>query len=84
MYIHVQLRTIVMYNVILCNGTILHEPGAVYICTCSEASSKSVVDGSGCVDEEQYVFLKRMCQVLVHLGTSQLAKLWVLPIVRLW
>ena len=29
------------------------------------------------VDEVQYVFLKRMCQVLVHLGTSQLGPLWV-------
>ena len=29
------------------------------------------------VVEEQYIFLKRVCQVLVHLGTSQLAPLWV-------
>ena len=29
------------------------------------------------VDETQYVFLKRVCQVLVELGTSQLSLLWV-------
>ena len=29
------------------------------------------------VDEQQYVFLKRICQVLVHLGVSQLGPLWV-------
>ena len=29
------------------------------------------------VDEVQYVFLKRVCQVLVELGTSQIARLWV-------
>ena len=29
------------------------------------------------VDETQYVFLKRACQVLVELGTSQIARLWV-------
>ena len=29
------------------------------------------------VDETQYVFLKRVCQVLVELGTSQIARLWV-------
>jgi exportin-5 len=28
------------------------------------------------VDEVQYVFLKRVCQVLVELGTSQIARLW--------
>ena len=27
--------------------------------------------------DEDYVFLKRLCQVLVHLGVSQLAPLWV-------
>ena len=27
--------------------------------------------------EEQYIFLKRVCQLLVHLGISQLAPLWV-------
>ena len=36
----------------------------------SYANSQGVV-------EEQYVFLKRMCQVLVQLGISQLAPLWV-------
>ena len=29
------------------------------------------------IDEEQYVFLKRICQVLTHLGVSQLGPLWV-------
>ncbi len=29
------------------------------------------------MDEAQYVFLKRVCQVLVHLGVSQLGPLWV-------
>ena len=29
------------------------------------------------VDETQYMFLKRACQVLVELGTSQIARLWV-------
>ena len=29
------------------------------------------------VVEEQYVFLKRVCQLLVQLGISQLAPLWV-------
>jgi exportin-5 len=28
------------------------------------------------VDEGQYVFIKRVCQVLVELGTSQIARLW--------
>lgn len=36
-----------------------------------------VLQVSGDVDEEQYVFLKRICQVLVHLGISQLGPLWV-------
>ena len=36
----------------------------------SFANSQGVV-------EEQYVFLKRVCQLLVHLGISQLAPLWV-------
>lgn len=29
------------------------------------------------VVEDQYIFLKRVCQLLVHLGISQLAPLWV-------
>ena len=33
------------------------------------------------VDEVQYVFIKRVCQVLVELGTSQIARLWVGKIV---
>ncbi|XP_064400527.1 exportin-5-like [Halichondria panicea] len=36
----------------------------------------SILANSQGVVEEQYVFLKRVCQVLVHLGTSQLALLW--------
>ena len=39
-------------------------------------SAYSKADTMG-VEEEQYIFLKRVCQVLVHLGTSQLAPLWV-------
>ena len=39
----------------------------------SNANSQGVV-------EEQYVFLKRVCQLLVHLGISQLAPLWVCPL----
>ena len=31
------------------------------------------------MDEVQYVFIKRVCQVLVELGTSQIARLWVGP-----
>jgi len=42
----------------------------VAIRPCSQANSLGVV-------EEQYVFLKRVCQLLVQLGTSQLALLWV-------
>lgn len=29
------------------------------------------------VDEVQYIFLKRVCQMLVELGSSQIARLWV-------
>ena len=47
-----------------------------YIIFSSFLSSCSKADTMG-VEEEQYIFLKRVCQVLVHLGTSQLALLWV-------
>lgn len=42
-----------------------------------KASVKASQMIAAVVDEVQYVFLKRMCQVLVHLGTSQLGALWV-------
>jgi hypothetical protein len=40
----------------------------------------AALKAAGCgVDEVQYVFIKRVCQVLVELGTSQIARLWVGP-----
>jgi exportin-5 len=37
----------------------------------------AALKAAGCgVDEVQYVFIKRVCQVLVELGTSQIARLW--------
>ncbi len=41
---------------------------------CSLRASRSM---SQEIVEEQYVFIKRVCQVLVHLGISQLGPLWV-------
>ncbi len=34
---------------------------------------------NGLLQENQYVFIKRMTQILEHLGTSQLGPLWVCP-----
>ena len=38
---------------------------------------KAIKKAATSADDDQYVFLKRICQVLVHLGVSQLGPLWV-------
>jgi len=43
----------------------------------SQQACAAIFCEDGSVRDEQYVFLKRMCQALVHLGTSQLGPLWV-------
>ena len=50
----------------------------MYIRSYSRPSLPVDRNAAGCgVDEAQYVFIKRVCQVLVELGTSQIARLWV-------
>ena len=54
---------------------ILYVQCRVYIAYCHALPSRKAASLG--VDEVQYVFLKRVCQVLVELGTSQIARLWV-------
>ena len=73
-------RQLIIYchvNSQLCTGNLIMSPCMFIMLHLSSLFPLySKADAMG-VDEEQYFFLKRVCQVLVHLGTSQLAPLWV-------
>lgn len=71
------LTAIMEASVYVCTYSRSFPDGLTYTCPlCVYRKANSMPMG---VVEGQYMFLKRVCQVLVHLGTSQLALLWVGP-----